>query len=327
MRSLCVSALISVLSLATATVTAETALVDAVVATVDKEVILYSEIVIAVQSELERIQNTVTSQSEIERLTDILIRDTLEEAIESKILYREARKLPIPELDEWVEEQIDSVRSSYDSEEEFIATAAGGSLSDLRERIRKQRMAQILAVSKLSRLAEEIIVSEEEILQYYEDHEEDYVSPERVRIRRIFLLAGEDPEERASARARLQTLREEIDADAKFEELAKRHSQGPDAELGGLVGWQQRGDLSPALDKAAFTLPEGGTSGVIETRGGVLLLRVDKREEQSLTPLAEVRLLIEPQIRANEAEKRYEKWLADLRKRSRVRIFWQETGP
>ncbi len=327
MRSLCVSILISLFTLATATGTADPELVDAVVATVDKEVILYSEVVIAIQSELERIQNTVTSPSERDRLTDILIRNTLEEAIESKILYREARKLSIEVADDWVEEQIDSLRSSYDSEEDFIARAAGGSLSDLREWIRKQRMAQILAGTKLNRLAEEIIVSEEEILQYYEDHKEDYVSPERVRVRRIFLLAGKDTEERVSARARLQALRDEIDTGAEFEELAKRHSQGPDAELGGLVGWQQRGDLAPALDEAVFTLPEGGTSGVLETRGGVLLLRVDKREEQSLTPLTEVRLFIEPQIRANEAEKRYEKWLADLRKRSRVRIFWQETGP
>ncbi len=221
-----------------------------------------------------------------------------------------------------MEEQVDLVRSNFDSEEEFIARAAGGSLSDLRERIRKQRMAQILAASKLSELEEEIIVSEEEILQYYEEHKEDYLSPERVRVRRIFLRAGQDAEKRANARARLERLREEIEAGAEFEELAKLHSQGPDAELGGLVGWQQRGDLNPDLDEAAFALPVGGTSDVIETRGGVLLLRLDGREEQSFAPLKEVRLLIEPQIRGKAADERYQKWLGDLRKRSRVRIFW-----
>lgn len=324
MRSLGVSVLISVLSLATATVTADTQLVDAVVATVDKEVILYSEILNVIGSELNSIQNAPISQSEKDRRADKLIRDALEEAIGSKILYREAWKLSVPVTDENVEARVDSLRSGFDSEEEFMAAvqAMGESLSDYRERTRKLLMAQILAASRLNMFEEEIIVSEEEILQYYEDHKEDYISPERVRVRRIFLLAGKDAEERALARARLQTLRDEIDAGAEFEELAKRHSQGPDAELGGLVGWQQRGDLAPALDEAAFTLPEGGTSGVIETRGGVLLLRVDEREEQSLTPLEEVRLLIEPVIRADAAEERYKKWLGDLRSRSRVRIFW-----
>ncbi len=324
MRVSYVSALISVLSLATASVTADTYLVDAVIATVDKEVILYSEVVGPIRSELENIQNATTSQSEYDRRTDKLIRDTLEEAIESKILFREARKFSVQVTDEDVEAQIDSLRSNFDSEEEFMAAvqSAGESLSDLRERTRKRIMARGLADFKLRSLKEEIIVSEGDILQYYEDHKEDYVSPERVRIRRIFLRAGQDAEERASARARLQTLRDEIDAGAKFEELAKLHSQGPDAELGGLVGWQQRGDLNPTLDEAAFTLPDGGTSDVIETRGGLVLLRVEQRKERSITPLEEVRLLIEPEIRADAAKERYQKWLGDLRKRSRVRIFW-----
>lgn len=321
MRGFYVSALISVLSLGAASVTADNVLVDAVIATVDKEVILYSEIVIVVSTELENIRNTATSQSDYDRRADELIRDYLEEAIESKILLREARKFPIEVTDEWVEKQIDSIRSNYGSEEEFITQAAGGSLSDLREWIRKQRMAQILASTKLRLLGEEIIVSEGDILQYYEDHKQDYERPERVRVRRIFLLASQETEERAKARARLERFREEIEAGAEFEELAKRHSQGPDAELGGLVGWQQRGDLKPALDEAVFSLPIGGTSDVIETLGGVLLLRVDERQEQSHKPLEEVRLEIEPEIRAQAAQKRYQKWLDDLRKRSRVRIF------
>ena len=321
MRGFYVSALISVLSLGAASVTADNVLVDAVIATVDKEVILYSEIVIVVSTELENIRNTATSQSDYDRRADELIRDYLEEAIESKILLREARKFSIEVTDEWVEKQIDSIRSNYGSEEEFITQAAGGSLSDLREWIRKQRMAQILASTKLRLLGEEIIVSEGDILQYYEDHKQDYERPERVRVRRIFLLASQETKERAKASARLERFREEIEAGAEFEELAKRHSQGPDAELGGLVGWQQRGDLKPALDEAVFSLPIGGTSDVIETLGGVLLLRVDERQEQSHKPLEEVRLEIEPEIRAQAAQKRYQKWLDDLRKRSRVRIF------
>ena len=323
MRGFCASALISLLSLGTASVTANAELVDAVIATVDKEVILHSEIVSSIGSELKNIRNTSTSQREYDRRAAKLIRDTLEVAIESKILLREALKFSIEVSDEEVEARIDSFRSNFDSEDEFMEAvqSARESLSDLREHTRKQRMAQILAASKLRSLEEEIIVSEGDILQYYEDHRERFERPERVRIRQIFLLADRETQERATARARLERMREEIEAGADFEDLAKLHSQGPGAELGGLIGLQQRGDLIPALDEVAFTLPEGGISNVIETRRGVHLLRVDEREAQSVTPLQEVRLLIEEQIQADLANERYKKWLGDLRKRSRVRIF------
>lgn len=323
MRPLRVPSLLFALMLAAPSIATQAELVDAVVATVDKEVILYSEIVSIIGSELENIRNTSTSQREYDRRADELISETLEEAIESKILLREARKFSIEVSDDEIETQIDSLRSNFDSEKEFMAAvqAAGESLSDLRERTRKRQMARIVSVSKLHSFEDEIIVSEEDILQYYQDHQKEFERPERVRVRRIFLLAGRDTEERADARMRLERMREEIEAGAEFEELAKLHSQGPDAELGGLIGWQRRGDFDPALDEAAFALQAGGISDVIETRYGVLLLRVDEREEQSFAPLEEVRMEIEPKIRAEAADVRYQKWLGDLRKRSRVRIF------
>ena len=323
MKPLRVPTSLLALMLAAPSISTHADLVDAVVATVDKEVILRSEIVYSIRSELDNIRATSTSQREYDRRAEKLIRDTLEEAIESKILLREARKFSIEVSDEEIEATIDKLRSNFDSEEEFMEAiqAAGQSLSDLRERTRKQKMAQYLAGSKRRLLEEEIIVSEGDILQYYEDHKQDFERPERVRVRRIFLPAGRETQERANARAQLERLREQIEAGAEFEELARLHSQGPDAELGGLIGWQQRNDLNPALDEAAFALPVGGTSDVIETRGGVLLLRVDGREEKSFAPLDEVRMTIEPQIRAEAARVRYQKWLGDLRKRSRVRIF------
>ncbi len=323
MRALRVPRPLLVLMLAASSMATHAELVDAVVATVGKEVILYSEIVSIIGSELENIQKTSTSQREYDRRADKLIDDTLEEAIESKILLREARKFSIEISDNDIEAHLDSLRSNFDSEEEFMAAvqAAGESLSDLRERTRKQQMARIVAISKLTSFEDEIIVSEEDILQHYQDHQEDFERPERIRVRQIFLRASQDPEERASARAQLQALRDEIDAGADFEELARLHSQAPGAEEGGIIGWQMRGDLVPVLDAAAFELQPGGMSDVVESRGGVHLLRVDKREAKSTVPLDEVRMTIEPQLRAEAADARYQKWLGDLRKRSRVRIF------
>lgn len=298
-------------------------LFDAVVATVDKDVILYSEILAVIGSELTNLRTTATSQSEYDRRAKELVEGTLEEAIESKILVREARKYSVEVSDDEIEERIDSLRAQYDSEEEFMADLqeVGESLSDFRERTRKQIMAQRLAYSKLSSLEDEVSVTEEEILQFYQDNQEGFERPEKIYVRQIHFRVSRDSDERAEVRARLEQLRVDIEAGSDFEELAKRYSQAPGAEEGGIIGWQKRGDLRAELEDAVFALEVGGTSQVVDTPFGVHLLRLDDREAAGVATLDEVRLQIEPVIRSRAAEERYRTWLADLRKRSRVRIF------
>ena len=122
------------------------------------------------------------------------------------------------------------------------------------------------------------------------------------------------------ARAQLENLREELEAGADFAELAGAHSElFPDN--GGSMGRQSLDSFVPELSAIIAYLEEGEVSEVIETQFGVQLLMLDERQEAGTLPLEEVRIEIEPILRTEEAEKRYVKWLKDLRRSSRVRVF------
>ena len=57
---------------------------------------------------------------------------------------------------------------------------------------------------------------------------------------------------------------QQLEAGAKLEELAKKYSEDPSANSGGSIGWINHGGFPvPEVDKAAFSLPKGGTSDVI----------------------------------------------------------------
>lgn len=301
-------------------------LIDAVVATVDKEVILYSDLLVAIGEELDNLQRSVSSQQEYNRRADQLLRDALEQAIENRLLLREARKYPeiADTVENRLEEVMEQARERFDTQEEFVEAVRGvaGSVSEFREQQRRQLLAQGMSATRLASFENQVVVSDEEIAQYYQDHKDEFERPERIFIRQIFLRVPEDDQAaREQARAKLELLHEEIEAGADFADLAKLHSEALGAEQGGVMGWQQRGDLILPLEEAAFALPEGGVSDVIETRGGLHLLKVDEREEAGRAPLEDVRLEIEPILREKAAQERFETWLNDLRKRSRVRVF------
>ena len=298
-------------------------LIDAIVATVDTEVILYSDLLTELRGELNELRERARTEAEFNQRSNELLRGALEQAIEAKILYREARLLGVEVPEEDVEERVESLRKLFDTKEAFMREleAAGETLPDFRTRVRKRIMAQRMSYSKLRALEDEEVVSESEILQYYQEHQEDYSRPERVNVRQIFLQARVNTPERDALRARLSQLREDLLAGADFATLAREHSQAPGREQGGTIGWQPRGDLIEALETAAFSLEVGEISEVLESRFGLHLVRVDAREEAGTESFESVRGAIEPVLRAQAAQIRYAKWLADLRKRGRVRVF------
>ena len=297
--------------------------VDAIVATVGNEVILQSELVQEIAPALESLRQTAANEAEFNKMAEQRLRDALDQAIESKILLREAMLAGTEIREAAVEEQLAELKKRFSSNEEFLEQleAAGETLSDLRTRLRKQLLAIVVGRQKRREFEDEVEVNEDDVVKYYNENQDKLTHPERVRVRRIFLKAGSDPQESATVKARMQELKSQLDAGASFVELAKTYSAGPDAEDGGLLGWVVRGDLVENLDNAAFSLAEGTVSDVLETEFGYVLLFIEKKEAAGTPTLEEARTDIEPELRAARADEKYDKWISELRKRSRVRVF------
>lgn len=289
-------------------------LIDAVVASVDKEVILQSDIISEIRPALEGLSEAQAQE---------LFARTLDQAIEQKILYREGVLNDIKITDEQLEERLKRYRAQFDSEDAFLRalTDAGETMSDLRERIRKQTVALSMGMSKRMMLEKEITISEADVAQYYQDNAAAFQKAERVKLYRIFLAAEKDEAARARALARIEALREELGLGADFSQLAIQHSEGPAAAQGGFVGWVERGELVPELENVAFSLSPGDISPVIETEFGMMLLKAEEKVEAGQATFDEVRNEIEPALRQRYADEKYQKWMSELRKRSRVRKF------
>jgi len=77
----------------------------------------------------------------------------------------------------------------------------------------------------------------------------------------------------AEAQTQIQGIKAQIDAGGDFAELARKHSDCPSGKSGGDLGSFGRGQMVGPFEQAAFGLPVGGTSGVIETQFGYHVIR------------------------------------------------------
>jgi peptidyl-prolyl cis-trans isomerase C len=78
---------------------------------------------------------------------------------------------------------------------------------------------------------------------------------------------------KAEAASEIAQMKAQIDGGADFADLARNHSDCPSGKSGGDLGPFGRGQMVGPFEDAAFSLPVGGTSGVVETDFGYHLIR------------------------------------------------------
>jgi hypothetical protein len=122
-----------------------------------------------------------------------------------------------------------------------------------------------------------VSASPAEMNAYYEAHREEFRVPDRATLGYVALPVLPSDEDRAYLRSRMEEMLQRLSEGTPFEDLARYHSEGPTAKQGGAIGSFRRGDLTPDLDELAFSLPAGGTSGVIEGPRSFQIVQVVER--------------------------------------------------
>lgn len=125
--------------------------------------------------------------------------------------------------------------------------------------------------------------SPEQLKAYFDEHKDEFVVPEKVQVKRIFLRTGPERDKDA-AMALAVDLRKQIVAQPdRFKELAVENSDGPYKRRGGDLGYLSS-EGKPGIDKAvvdeAFKLEIGQISQPFEAAGGVNLVTVTSKRER-----------------------------------------------
>jgi parvulin-like peptidyl-prolyl isomerase len=301
---------------------AQTQLLDQVIAVVNDEAIT--------QSELDSILRPIYEDYKQRYSGDKLFRELneartklLNQLIEDRLVYQEAKEKKV-EVDALkIDEQIDSFQKKFPTPVamEKALNDQGVTLHGLRQRLEKQDMVKSLHDQEVRA---KVVVSPSEIEKYFEEHPEKFTSKDRIRVRSLTIKKSDEAREKGlkdeAALEKIHALEESIKAGADFAALAKESSQDVNAKEGGIGDWVERGAMIEAIDHVIFKLKTGETSEVLETAMGYHLFRCEEIQAGSKRGLEDVRDEIYGLIFRDKSEARFNEWLKELKSKAYISV-------
>ena len=297
--------------------------VDKIIAVVNDEIITLYEFNTAFEPYRKNIENTYKGTDK-----EAVIKQSreafLQRLIDNILIEQEAKKsgAGIIVKDEEVMEVLQDILAKQKlSMQEFSKNLAkeGKSLDSVKKEIRGQMMrARLLRREVKSK----ILVSDEEIGEYYNKNRQEYEGKETVRIKQILLVLPPNADKTIIAKVKNEAMQlyKRIKKGESFDLLALNYSQGPAAAQGGDVGFIGRGTIIPEVEAAAFSLPVGQVSEVIESSVGFHIIQVVDKKGAGLKPIAVVRQEIKTKIEDEKLDKNFDEWIASVRAKSHIEL-------
>ena len=157
-------------------------------------------------------------------------------------------------------------------------------------------------------------LSDDTLRLVYEREKETWAVPAKVRLSEVLILPGPGAAEKAREAATVAK------GGAKFEDVVVRFSDGPTRSKGGDMGTVGKGELSAALDAAAFALPTGAISDPIETRSGWHVLKIVEKLPATFRPYSEVKAEILKKEQETQFQKKLAEYLDKLEREAVIKV-------
>lgn len=314
-------------------VTADT-VIEEIIARINDSIITRSDLV----KSREELQQELRQQgvSETDPRAKEKEKDVLRDLIDQQLLLEKGKDLGITGDTELVK-RMDEIRKQLklDSMEDLEKEAQkqGVSFEDWKQGIRNQIITQqVISHEVAPKITNQI--TQKEIQDYYDKHKADLEQPEAVDLSEILVSTSannvnvdpnappppEDPAKVAAAEEKAKQLLVSIKAGAKFEDIAKKSSDGPTASDGGELGQFKRGMLAKELEDLTFAMKPGSVSDVIRTKQGFVILKVNEHTQAGIAPLKQVQNRIEEALYYEKLQPALRAYLTKLREEAYIDI-------
>lgn len=242
----------------------------------------------------------------------------LKNMVNDKLLEQRIKELRLKVSDPELSAAIEDVQLKNGLTPETLEqalTTQGLTMSGYREQIKNE----ILRYKLLSREVNyKVLVTSSEVLNYYNNHIDEYTIEPKIRVNRIsFNIPTGNEEQLAKLHKRIDVSRDLLLNGEDFDMVLT--AQG-DSATGGDMGELVEADLAKPLQLALADLTSGGVSKPLELNGQIHLFQVTERTADDSDPFDRVKDEIEEKLKRDKTDLRFEEWQKELRNNAHIEM-------
>ncbi|HNX90713.1 MAG TPA: peptidylprolyl isomerase, partial [Candidatus Omnitrophota bacterium] len=179
---------------------------------------------------------------------------------------------------------------------------------DVQKVIDEAKKKIVIARYLKDNIDDKIEITDAEILQYYNEHQNEFMTPEIIRASHI-LVATQDE---------ALNILGEIMKGGSFEDLARTRSIDPTAQKGGDIGYFPKGQLIAEFEAACEKLKVGEVSEPVKTKLGYHIIKLTDRKSATAKLLKDVKEDIKARMKVKKRQEMFTALLNNLSKETKV---------
>ena len=309
--------------------------VDRIVAVVNDEIITLYDL----NKELKPYEQNIKALGyDAEKTRETLFKlrgDLLNKLIDSKLTDQQIKKNNIRVSNNEIDEAMERMKESRTYTDEDLRAGLskqGLTMEEYRETLKQQLLRTKLVNREVK---SKIVVTNEEIDEYYNAHREKYAGNTKYHIWNIAARFSQfaDDTEKQMAYQKMENILAQLERGRSFKSIVSENQntpgtpQGADLGLYQLVagyralGLYELDELSADLQSVVRSMSAGEYSTILSFAGGYQIIFVEEVLATDPKAIAEVKNEIQDILYNERINNRYNSWLTELRERSHIKII------
>jgi len=315
MKRPCVSATAAALVLAAASPLFAAHVVERIIARVNNEIITQRQF----ERERAKLRDELAQQysgAELAARLSDESKNLLRNLVDQSLMVQKAKDEDINVETDLIK-RLDEMRKQYNlatiEDLQKDAEKQGINWEDYKDQFRRQLLMDEVVQRYIG---SRIVVTRAEARDYYNAHKNEFRSEGMVHLAEI--LVSTEKRTPAEAEKRSQEAEAELKGGARFSEMVKKYSDGPNADQGGDISLMKTSSLAPAVAQAVAKLEIREYTPPLPVKNGYLILQLLERFSPGVPTFEEVEQRVDEALYSQRMEPKYREYLRQLRRDSYI---------
>ena len=299
--------------------------INSIKAIVDDEIITQEDVVKRAAISIKQAQDRYRENELMDKIDQIL-KDTLEEVINRKVLIKEATKLfgtseaMMKEVEKDLDSFVKGAVKNVGSLSKYYEIAEAQGINPIEK---KNELKEDIMIDKIMKenVHDKVKVQPKLLRRYYCENIDEFRQKKEVKLRHLMVKFSAHNNNKEETLSVAQKIMKRIERGEDFPTLAKQHSDGPNTENGGLCSFEEVNELRKDLRDVVYSLKDNECSKITESPVGYHIFKVELIKPEKIQKFEEVQDDIYKKLYREETVRLKKQYINSLKQNVFIKVI------